>query len=338
MGGNTVAIATTLRDAGAALNSFVSYHLHSGFAHLFLFFDDPADPDMDRFAGHPAVTIVAHDGRLRQSWTSLQEYETYAEFIDREVMARQVLNAALAMDMARRKGFDWLLHIDADELFFPAKQSVAEHFAMARSQSLDSVIYRNFEAVPQTDEIADPFREVDLFKLPLELSPDPNTGSGRMLLENTPQIPPKRFHFYRNGKSATRLDVPELRPNGVHKFINWNGTTNEGTAPDTFILHYACCGFEAFWRKYATLGAFSDQWLGSFDIRSTIGALHLDARDVVAAGDRDVARAFYRQRIAIQDPECVRALLQHRILTRVSHPRELLQNTEPVSPIKPKTT
>ena len=133
------------------------------------------------------------------------------------------------------------------------------------------------------------------------------------------------FTFYRNGKSAVRLDVPELRPNGVHQFINWNGTTQEGTAPDAFILHYACCGFEAFWQKYRTLGAFKDQWLDKFDIRSAIGPLHVDARDIIASGDRDAAQAFYRLRVAIEDPDRVRSLLRHRILTRVSQPRELLQ-------------
>lgn len=337
MSGNTVAIATTLRDAGGMLESFVAYHLASGFAHLFLFFDDPADPDINRFAGHPAVTVIPNDARLRQSWAGQPEYATYAEFIDREVMARQVLNVALAMDMARQRGFDWLLHIDVDELFFPPKHSLAEHFALAREQALDTISYRNFEAVPQTADITDPFREVDLFKISSDLKRERPTKAERALLESTPQIPLKWFHFYCNGKSAARLDVPDLRPNGVHKFAVWNGATREGIAPDAFVLHYACCGFESFWRKYALLGAFADQWLKEFDIRSAIGPLHLDARDIVATGDRDAALAFYRQRIAIEDPERVRALLQHRILTRVSHPREVLQNVPASSPGQEKT-
>ena len=113
-----VAIATTLRDAGAMLDSFVAYHLGIGFSHLFLFFDDPADPGLQRFASHPNVTAIAHDDHLRALWAGLPEYRAGHEFADREVMARQVFNAALAMDLARQKGCDWLLHIDADELFF----------------------------------------------------------------------------------------------------------------------------------------------------------------------------------------------------------------------------
>lgn len=329
MSGHDAAIVTTLRDAGAMLESFVAYHLKMGFAHLFLFFDDPADPNLARFAKHPRITAIAHDTGLRQRWRELPEYQAYAGFIDREVMARQVLNAALAMELARQKGLGWLLHIDADELFFPAKGSLAEHFAAARAQDIETVCYRNFEAVPEKCDIRDPFREVDLFKLPVEMAPDPVSEAGRALLADTPQIPPKRFHFYRNGKSAVRLDATRLRPNGVHKFTDWDGETREATAPDAFVLHYACCGFEAFWRKYATLGGFADQWLDRFDIRQAIGPLHLDSRDTVAGGDRDEGTDFYRRRIAIEDPERVRALLQQRILTRVSQPKELLQTAGP---------
>jgi len=329
MPGNSAAIVTTLRDAGGMLDSFVSYHLKLGFAHLFLFFDDPADPGLGRFAKHPMVTAIAHDAQLRQRWSGLPEHQTYGKFVNREVMARQVLNAALAMDLARQKSFGWLLHIDADELFFMPQTSLAEHLSLARTQSLDTVCYRNFEAVPEKSDIGDPFREVDLFKLPVQMAPEPSTEAGRALLADTPQIPPHRFHFYRNGKSAVRLDVDALRPNGVHNFVNWNRETREGTASDAFVLHYACCGFEAFWQKYRTLGGFADQWLDKFDIRGAIGLLHLDARDMIARGDRDAALAFYRSRIAIEDPARVRALLQQKILTRVSQPRELLHNAGP---------
>ena len=319
------AIATTLRDAGAMLDSFVTYHLHIGFAHLFLFFDDPSDPGLERFARHPKVTAIPHDSQLRKLWAALPEYRAGSEFAGSEVMARQVFNAALAMDLARQKQCDWLLHIDADELFFTPRQSAAEHFSQIHALAADTICYQNFESVPEKVDIADAFREVDLFKVPPELGPGLIADECRALLENTPQIPARRFHFYRNGKSAVRLSAQELRPNGVHKFINWNGTTREAHARGAFILHYACSGFDAFWQKYVTLGPFADRWLNSYDIRSTIGPLHLDARDIVAAGDREAARAFYRERIAIEDAERVRQLIQHGILTRIPEPGELLE-------------
>jgi len=69
------------------------------------------------------------------------------------------------------------------------------------------------------------------------------------------------------------------------------------------VLHYACCGFDAFWTKYATLGRFADRWWGEHDIASAIGWFHLDARDVVMSGNREDARNFYRERCVLADPE-----------------------------------
>jgi hypothetical protein len=316
------AIVTTLRDAGDSLDSFVAWHLAIGFDRIFLFFDDPRDPDMARLAGRPHVTTIAHDDALRDAWKALPEYAAFGHFADREVMARQVLNVGIAMAMARREGLAWLLHIDADELFFSPNHSVAQLFTLSAAQ--DTIQFPNFEAVPETDAIGDAFCAVDLFKIPPSLNPGPTTPAGFALLQETPQLPADfHFHFYSNGKSAVRLGAGNVRPTGVHSFARIGGGTLT-TPPAAYILHYACCGFDAFWKKYRRLGAFEDRWFGRDDIRAGIGPLHLDARDIVATGDRDAARAFYRRRVAIEDPARAEALIGHGILLRIAEPRRLL--------------
>ena len=320
------AIVTTARNAGEMINSFVAYHLAIGFARLFIFFDDPADPDLPCLAAHPQITAIAHDGALRREWETLPEYAEHRAFLDSEVMARQVLNAGIAMKRARDMGLDWLLHIDADELFFSPNQSVAEHLAGAGAERADTAQYPNFEAVPETADIADAFREVDLFKIPPALNPGPFTDEGVELLRATPQLPQGLFfHFYSNGKSAVRLGAAAARPNGVHRFCHGTRETVTARNCDAYILHYACSGVESYWQKYRTLGHFADRWLEKDDIRQAIGPLHLDARDVVATGDRDAALAFYRQRIAIEDRGRADALIGHGVLLRIAQPRMLLE-------------
>src|SRR5581483_11796741 len=95
------AIVTTLRNAGNVLDSFIAWHLGIGFAHLYLFFDDPADPDLPRLSADPRVTAIAHDPVLRERWRHLPQFAGQQAFLDREVMARQVLNTELAMELAR---------------------------------------------------------------------------------------------------------------------------------------------------------------------------------------------------------------------------------------------
>ncbi|HWY61709.1 MAG TPA: glycosyltransferase family 2 protein [Rhizomicrobium sp.] len=318
------AIVTTLRNVGAPLDSFIAWHLNCGFSRLFLFFDDPADPDLPRAAAHPAITVIPHDAALRRAWTHLPEYRHYGDFIDREVMARQVLNSVVAMEIARSQGLAWLVHIDADELFHSPEQACAAHFAWADTQKVDTIKYLNYEAVPEKIEIQDPFREVDLFKIPPALKPGPASDAGRKLLDATPQLQPNRFHFYSNGKSAVRLAAPGMRPRSVHTFDNPLAPAQPLLCSMPSILHYACCGFENFWDKYRRLGGFTDKWFGRKDIRGAIGPLHLDARDAVAGGDRASALEFYRRRIAIEDSGRCEELIRHGVLTRFPQPRHTL--------------
>jgi hypothetical protein len=320
------AIVTTLKNAGDVLDSFIAYHLAIGFAHIFLFFDDPSDPDLPRAAAHPAVTAIAHDARLRERWRALPQYSEQAPFIDREVMARQVLNVELAMELAREAGFDWLLHIDSDELFFSPGESASDHFAVLERQAVETVTYLNYEAMPERDDIDDFFREVDLFKVPPELNRRPITANVVRAVKATPHFNPDFFHFYGSGKAVVRLSAPSVQPNGVHGFVRRNGTWQAAESRGHFILHYACCGFDAFWTKYVTLGRFSDQWWEKYDIAASIGRFHLDARDVVARGDRDAARAFYRERVAMENKQQVDALIALGVLARFPQPRQILDS------------
>jgi hypothetical protein len=319
------AIVTTLRNAGAVLDSFLRYHFAIGFAHIFLFFDDPNDPDLVRAASMPNVTAIAHDSALRERWKDLRSYAEMAPSSDREVMGRQVLNAELALTLARERGMGWLLHIDADELFYSPGESVKSHFARMGAQGFEGINYPNYEAIPEKDEIGDFFREVDLFKVQPSLWRVPLTEAGARVLQAAPQFHPNYYNFYGVGKSAANLSVANLKPKGVHFFEVAEDEVMHGLESRTqFILHYACCGFEHFWTKYATLGRFADQWWGKYDIAAMIGPFHLEARDIVASGDREAARAFYRQGAAIKNPALVAQLLQFGFVTRVTQPRRIL--------------
>ena len=318
------AIVTTMRNAGRVLDSFVAYHLAIGFSHLYLIFDDPHDPDLARIGTHPAVTAIAHDSALRQSWRGLPRYAEQAEFIDKEVMARQVLNVELAMGLAREAGYGWLLHIDADELFYAPQQSAAEHFAAVDRQSFDTVRYLNFEAVPERDDIDDFFREVDLFKVPPSLAQVPVAPATARLVQATPQLLPNFFHFYSIGKSAVRLSAMTMHPIGVHDFIRSNGDYPGTLNQQNFILHYPCCGFESLWTKYVTLGRFPDRWWKKYDIAAAIGPFHLQARDVVATGDKEAAKHFYRTRVAVEGRTKADALIAAGLLRRITGPKTIL--------------
>ncbi|MBK8740542.1 MAG: glycosyltransferase family 2 protein [Betaproteobacteria bacterium] len=332
------ALVTTLRGAAPVLDSFIRYHLARGFAHLYLFFDDPDDPALALARRHEGcgVTILARGPGLDAAWRQCVQFAYFAPHLESEVMSRQCLNVEVAVQLALAAGHDWLLHIDADELFDCPGQDAGAHFARLAAQGFDRAVYPNLEALPETADVADFFREVTLFKTNRNTLPGGMFSPGQAALAaRHSQFPPAFFLFYSNGKSAARVR-PGLVPDGVHRFRAGSylrpgqapaptaGPGRECIVGDCRILHYACCGYANFRDKYRILGAFADRWFGRVDIRGSIGDFHLRARDIVAGGDEERARAFYRQRAMLGDPDAVRELIAAGILQRIDGPAQWL--------------
>ena len=70
--------------------------------------------------------------------------------------------SAVGIELATKDNVDWLLHIDTDELMYPggnagfSLQKVLSTYA----DEVDTVVFPNYESLPETDKIRDPFTEV----------------------------------------------------------------------------------------------------------------------------------------------------------------------------------
>ncbi len=221
-----VAIVTTLRGAGASLDSFIRYHAHVGFAHFYLFFDDPLDQDAERARAYPNTTVMLHDASLRRLWQETRIYKQRRfKSADRPLMDRQQLNVAVAISLAVDCGFDWLLHIDQDELFYardlfrsPGK-TLDRLFQGYCDAGIYNVNFRNFEAVPEHASVTDPFLVPTLFKRHPAVLPGGRFSPEQVsLIRSVSQFPERYYFNYANGKSAARLSR-ELIPDGVHDFF-----------------------------------------------------------------------------------------------------------------------
>ncbi len=328
------AIVSTVRDAGPVLDSFVAYHLGIGFERIYLFFDDPDDPSLDRFAKHDRVTAVACDAEVRAAWQRMTRYDELTAHIKSEVMARQILNCELAINKSRQDGIDWIMHIDSDELFLSRTHvDVRELFDQLSASNVTEAIFQNFEAVPEATEIRDYFREVTLFKTNPMIQGKPRFSPSALaaIESNGVRRPEDWFCLYSNGKSAARVDE-RLLPVGVHRFgrfVNSNEVPSRSAefADGNLILHYPNCGYENFVTKYQTLGAFADKW---FD-RDDILPFHREARDVVARGDAAEKRQFYEQRVMLAGVRNRSTLMELGVLERISGPAENLAKQAPAS-------
>lgn len=323
-----VGIVTTLRNADKVLASFLDHHLSIGFEHVFLFFDDPGDPAIALAEQYRDVTVIRHDDALRRLWESTPLFKdaSVAGNVDAEVMARQVLNAQVAVSLALERNFDWLLHIDSDELFHSFDRGVGDYFQSITDDGAWCMSFPNHEAIPERADIDDYFRDVTLFKRNLRTRRDPQLKPWHVeLMRSVPQLPRQFFFFYNNGKSAARVSE-DLLVHSVHGFRHAGGREPARAARNPVILHYPCCGFEHFWSKYRTLGNFGDKWFGVMPIADAIGPFHTNSRDVVMGGDREAARRFYEERVVLPPGPQVNRLLDSELLLRITEPAERLRS------------
>lgn len=117
----SAAIVTTLKlphGETRPLYSFIEYHLSIGFSHIYLYFDDDNNdciPDV-RMTYKENITTLLRSKELDNFQKSCFSYNSLKDILIHEVPARQMLNMEYAAILASNAGFDWLLHIDIDEV------------------------------------------------------------------------------------------------------------------------------------------------------------------------------------------------------------------------------
>lgn len=322
------AIVSTMRSPGPQLASWVRWHSALGIEKLFLFFDaDPNDEGSKLAASFPGVRVILVDQKMRKTMARdpycapllpLAGEPTLPVRSPEELTARQLCNVKMALSLARRERIDWLLHIDADELFFPPGRDATAHFAGLSTLGVGYVIYDNHEAICERPEPADPFREVTLFKKnPRAIDP------GALSLAE-PYFAQRGGYFlaYANGKAAVRT-VQGAEPAGVHGFhLPLELGLGRARFVSPAILHYPYSTFAAYWRKFQRLGWYEGDVLLGLPWYPPL--FELSSRDLACAGKEDEARSRFREATVIQDRRRVREWLKSGVLARIEEPAQLL--------------
>ena len=127
----------------------------------------------------------------------------------------------------------------------------AQFFTIYNSSSISarvqvhSVLFPNYEGLPEHDRVADPPREVTLFKTAVHFVDEAAMMShyGEMA-----HGLPNYFAAYSSGKSVARV-LPGLRSHGAHHWQSYNGTHTQHTHTASGLLHYTYnrCGAAVAW-------------------------------------------------------------------------------------------
>ena len=245
-----VMISTTTSDALGKILDWAEYHRLLGVDYFYMFVEGKAAaPEVVRELGKfPGMTVWAPSEALdeRRGKSRIWGENWLGKFFDKpcnnELFVRQSLNMEIAIETARREGVDWHVHIDTDELLNPAGQSefgVKPLFANVPDE-VDLLVFPNYEACPEHDQVKDPFREVTLFKRNFD------HVVRNTYMENYRAVTgqnPNYFLTYGNGESAARIQ-DGLRPNGAHRFHNYLKQPVEIKAAEASVLHYTYTTFD----------------------------------------------------------------------------------------------
>ena len=178
-------IALLLRGAPVGcVTGFIAYHLAVGFERIHLYFDDVGETNAIEAARRyessgVVVTLCTESYWMRQRRTNsfFQDgrgrgmgYEDCGyngggpelrcglnteNFEKGDVQSRQCVVVQEAIGLAASDGFDWLLHVDIDELWYspiPSARRDAPAVFAAAPESVLQLIFPNHEAVPQMED------------------------------------------------------------------------------------------------------------------------------------------------------------------------------------------
>lgn len=216
---NTICSITTINAPLNQTISFVNYHLNIGIDKMFLFFDNPKDEAIEILKDYKKVICFKCDD---EHWNN--QGVTNKISIER----KQKLNSKIVLE----KKYDWVIHIDSDELIYLKKP--LKEFLNKISKDTDFMRLVTMEALPEKTHYKNRLEEVDLFKI------------------NIPKISKRYFMGNSAGKSITRISN-RIEDLGIHTPNAKNGYNLKHKFSLTGrILHYDCCGFEDWeskWKK-----------------------------------------------------------------------------------------
>lgn len=263
---------TTLRAPKEEILPFVNYHLNVGIDQMFLFFDDPADPAANVVTENPRVTCILC---TPEHWIELAKRDTrwLPEFVGTKpplTEDRQNLNATLALEMARAQNFEWIAHLDVDELLY-APGGLRSLLNNEKS-SVDFIRFPVLEAVANDLSETKPMQSIELFKVAeLRLS---NRGAqptfatrlrryinriAHRLKRVVAQLTQAEAIFAANGElivghfegksfvrtsshvSCLKCHTPMAKPGSSLQFT---------IARHGYLLHFDCCNFDQWYCKW----------------------------------------------------------------------------------------
>ncbi|KAL4853226.1 hypothetical protein ACK3TF_005740 [Chlorella vulgaris] len=324
----TVAFVVTTSDSLQQIRIWISYHKSIGVSNFYIFADGQAAraDNVAALRSLPGITVVLRDAELRrrhensriwkESWLSAFFHKP----CNHELFVLQSLNMEVGIEMALQDKVDWLLHVDTDELIFPAGSpafSLQEVLGEVPAD-VDTLVFPNYESLPERDDVEDPFLEVTLFKKNYaHVVSDLYFKSYGTVARGNPNY----FITYGNGKSAARVQQG-MRPNGAHRWHSYVKTPKEWSSDQAAVLHFT-------YNRFSDLKSRRDRCdcAPTEEDSKRCFILPFDRMAFLEASLKNDTElmGWFRQHLVWSDPAVVNDLLKKGLFTRVYEPQLMIR-------------
>ncbi len=262
-----IALVITVKNESRLLRDNLLYHHAIGISKAFVYFDGVTD--------NGPQTIDNLSFVEQQDSVSSKKYQT-VQFLDKFTInaeehhtARQCLNTYDALQKCKAQQIDWLISLDADELFLASIDkplSLEQFFKNAEYQNADIINLKPREVVARKMGYQNVMLEETVFK------------TQKNFRSKLDMIYQKIYNPYNEnyktvsywlghtmGKSAIRVLRPII-PYNVHRYTLQNGN-NPKTIDMGNILHYHIYDFEDFINKFKNFKMRSNTYLSGHKIQ-----------------------------------------------------------------------
>ena len=240
--------ATTLRASYPDTMSFVYYHLNSGVDHMYLFFDNPEDKAIAELEDEERVTCFRCDDDYWNSAKkfvrrdkSVREFNSKLDVLD--LADKQITNANSALRLSRKKGIDWIVHLDSDELIFPINRLYKE--LCNATKDISEIRFQIREAISSQLSYKSPFSNVNLFKKPaskLKSILAQKIGCS-IVFEG------QYFRGHTSSKCAVRTSS-DIQSMSIHKPYYISTNNKIIISKNVKLFHFDTMGFESWQNKW----------------------------------------------------------------------------------------
>jgi len=244
------AVVITIKDEARLLRQNILYHLGIGVEKIFVYLDGTTDGGENTIKDIKNVEI--NNSVSPESYKGVQFLKKFLANANEHHTARQCLNTYDAMLKCKEQNIDWLISLDADELFLSSRDgalSLNTFFEDANKQGADIINLEPMELIARKMVYENVMQEETFFKTQKNFKSKFDQIYQKIYNPYTKATKTVTYWLgHTMGKAAVRV-TENIIPKNVHRYQALDGSSLKAIDAG-YLLHYHIYDFKDFIKKF----------------------------------------------------------------------------------------